>query len=50
MRVNDFWGVLGALVTVALVTTIVASKESKSIIKAGGAAFSDSLLAAQGKA
>lgn len=50
MKVNDLWGVLGALVTVALVTTIVSSKESKNIIKQSGQAFSGALLAAQGKA
>lgn len=49
MRVNDFWGVLGALITVALVSTIVASPRTSGIIKAGGDAFTGALTAAQGK-
>lgn len=48
MKVNDFWGVLGALITVALATTIVASPNSRNIIKAGGDAFTGALRAAQG--
>lgn len=49
MRVTDFWGLLGAITTVALVTTIVASPESRRIIKATGDAFVGALSAAQGK-
>lgn len=48
MRVNDFWGVLGALVTVALVTTIVSSKNTAPVIKAGADGFVGALRAAQG--
>lgn len=42
--------VAGAIVTVALVTTLVAHKNTASIVSATGKAFSNSLLAAQGKA
>lgn len=49
MRVTDVWGVLGALVTVALVTTIVANKESANVARAFGDSFSGALRAAQGK-
>lgn len=48
MRVTDFWGLTGAIVTVALVTTIVANPESRRVIKAMGDAFSGALTAAQG--
>lgn len=49
MQVNSFMGLLGAVVTVALVTTVVSNKNSASIIKSAGSAFSSTLLAAQGK-
>lgn len=49
MTTNNVWGVAGALVTVALVTTIVASPNSSAIIKGIGSSFSDALRAAQGK-
>ena len=49
MQVNSIFGLLGAIVTVALVTTIVSSKESSNVIKAFSGGFSDSLRAAQGK-
>lgn len=48
MRVTDFWGVLGALVTVALVTTIVASPNTAPVIKASADGFTGALRAAQG--
>lgn len=48
MQTNNLFGVLGAIVTVALVTTIVSSKYTGPIIKSFGGAFSDSLRAAQG--
>lgn len=49
LQVNDFWGLLGAIVVVALATTIVASKESSVIIRAFGDSFTGALSAAQGK-
>lgn len=48
MNVASVVGVASAIVTVALVTTIVSHKESASVIKAVGDAFSGSLRAAQG--
>jgi hypothetical protein len=41
--------ILGAIVTVALVTTVVSRTTSAQVIRAFGEAFSDSLRAAQGK-
>jgi len=49
MSLDRLFGVASALVTVALVTTIVSHKESAGIVKAIGNAFNGSLLAAQGK-
>ncbi len=49
MQVNNLMGLLGAIVTVALVTTIVTNDQSKEVIKAIGSSFSNALLAAQGK-
>lgn len=49
MSLDRAFGVASAIVTVALVTTIVSHKESANVIKALGNAFSGSLLAAQGK-
>ena len=49
MQVNNVFGLLGAIVTVALVTTIVATPNSATILKAFGDSFSGSLRAAQGK-
>lgn len=48
MQVNNIWGLAGALVTVALVTTIVSHPESKDVFKVIGDAFQGSLRAAQG--
>jgi hypothetical protein len=48
MKVHTFIDVLGAIVTVALVTTIVAHPNTASDITAAGNAFSNSLRAAQG--
>lgn len=42
--------VVGAIVTVALVTTIVAHPESANVVRALGSAFSGAIRAAQGKA
>jgi hypothetical protein len=41
--------VLGAIITVALVTTIVSHPESSAVIRAFGDAFSGSLRAAMGR-
>lgn len=49
MNLDGVFSVASALVTVALVTTIVTHKESANIIKALGTAFTGSLRAAQGK-
>lgn len=48
MNLNGIFGVLSALVTVALVTTIVSHKESASVVKALADGFSGALKAAQG--
>lgn len=45
---DKFFNVLSAIVTVALVTTIVAHPNSAQDIKAMGDAFSGSLRAAEG--
>jgi len=49
MQTNTFINVLGAIVTVALVTTIVSNPGSSEVITALGNAFSRSLSAAMGK-
>lgn len=49
MRVNDIWGLLGAFVTVALVTTLVSSPNTGPIFTAAGTTFTGALKAAQGK-
>lgn len=46
---HELADIAGAIVVVALVTTLVSHKETASVFKAGGHAFSESLLAAQGK-
>lgn len=48
MKVNDFWGVLGGFLTIALVTTIVSNPNSASVAKAFGDSFTGALRAAQG--
>lgn len=45
---NNFWGVVSAIVTVALVTTIVASPTAASTIMAIGQSFAGVLSAAMG--
>lgn len=49
MNVDDLWSLAGAIVTVALVTTVVMRPTSAQIIAALGNAFSDSLRAAMGR-
>lgn len=49
MNANGIVNVLGAIVTVALVTTVVSHPQSASIIRSFGDAFAGSLRAAQGR-
>lgn len=46
---HELADIAGAIVVVALVTTLVSHKETANVFRAGGHAFSESLLAAQGK-
>lgn len=48
MSIDKGFNILGAIVTVALVTTLVAHKHTAGVIKAFGSAFSGALRAAQG--
>lgn len=48
MSLDRVFGVASALVTVALVTTIVSHKDSAKVISSIGGAFNGALLAAQG--
>jgi len=48
MSLDGVFGIAGALVTVALVTTIVSHKNSAGIVKSVGDAFIGALKAAQG--
>lgn len=49
MNVSGIVGVLSAIVTVALVTTVVSHSESAKVVKALSDGFSGALRAAQGK-
>lgn len=49
MNGDKFFNVMGAIVTVALVTTIVARPNSASVIRAFGEAFSGGIKAAMGR-
>jgi len=49
VSLNSVFSIAGAIVTVALVTTVVSHKESAAVIKAIGTSFSGALRAAQGK-
>lgn len=49
MKTNDLFDVLGGIVFVALVTSIVSSRNTASQITAAGNAFSGSIKAALGK-
>lgn len=46
---NQIADIAGAIVVVALVTTLVSHPHTAKVFKAAGHAFSESLLAAQGK-
>ena len=48
MNADKLFNVLGSIVTVALVTTVVAHPESANVIRALGEAFIGSLRAAEG--
>lgn len=48
MSADKIFNIAGAIVTVALITTIVAHPNSAGVIKAFGSAFSGSLKAAMG--
>lgn len=49
MNADRAFSILGAIVFVALVTTIVSHKETANIVRALGGSFSGSLRAAMGK-
>lgn len=49
MTTNTIINVLGAIVTVALVATVLQSANSAAVIRAFGDAFSGSIKAAQGR-
>lgn len=49
MNADKVFNVLGSIVTVALVTTVVSSRNTSGIVQAFGSAFAGSLRAAQGK-
>lgn len=49
MKVGSFMDVLGGLLAIALVTTLVAHKNTASVIAALGSAFSGAVKAAQGR-
>lgn len=49
MNAEKIFSLLGAIVTVALVATIVRNTQSANVIRAFGDAFSGSLRAAQGR-
>lgn len=48
MNLDKVFNIFGAIVTVALVTTVVSRSSSATVIRAFGDAFSGSLRAAQG--
>ena len=49
MNMDRFFNVLAAIVGVALVATVVTSRQTSGIIRSFGNAFSGSLRAAQGR-
>lgn len=49
MNMNGIFNVLGAIVGVALVTTIVTSPRTAEIIRAFGSAFSGSIRSSMGR-
>lgn len=49
MRTDTIFDVMGGIVLVALCTSLVTSKNTASIVSAGGNAFAGSIRAALGK-
>lgn len=49
MNLDRFTNILGAIVTVALITTIVAHRNSAQVISAAANGFANSIRAAMGK-
>lgn len=49
MKINGVWQLLGAIILVALVTTLVSHSQTPGVINASGNAFSGVLRAAMGK-
>lgn len=49
MNLDRFANILGAIITVALITTIVSHKNTASVVSAAGNAFSGSIRAAMGR-
>lgn len=49
MKVNSFIDVLGGVVTVAMITALVSSKNTASIVTASGQAFRNVLRGSLGK-
>ena len=49
MNLDKFFNILGAIVTVALVTVIVSSPQTAQVIGAMGNAFTGSIRAAMGR-
>lgn len=49
MKTGNIYGLAMAIVTVALVTTIVRNANTAGVVRAAGAAFSGSLRAAMGR-
>jgi uncharacterized protein YejL (UPF0352 family) len=50
VQTNSILNVLGAIITVALVTTVVSHPQSAAVIQALGGAFQGSIRAATGSA
>lgn len=49
MNLHEITSILAAIVSVAMVTTIVAHPGTAQVIRAGGDAFAGSIKAAQGR-
>lgn len=49
MSTKDIFGILGAIVMVALITAVVSRPNSARVIRSIGNAFSDSIKAALGR-
>lgn len=49
MNLDRFANILGAIITVALITTIVSHRNTATVVSAAGNAFSGSIRAAMGR-